>query len=328
MNLTLIFLILIGLLPLNFAQARMCDSENTDFITSRPELACMACEMEFVDTDFHKEKAAEYGLKDPTQLKMLAGPTDRYWALISISARQFYPNSNGQMNDDDFKLAMIRMVSAMGPCRENYYDPSQEFLQQLKLDYENSATKKYHFPDLTTSSVDISEYAVTNDVTWKSSHESKEDAAESKTSRRSEQQKIANALGFTSYKSFQSLMKKPENFAFMTHEQLRSSLRGTFDNLPSGDDLFNKNKEGEYMRSCAKQIQTNLKSNNFFGPKASDVCERLTRSCFKKDSDSWVDKVCSQHGLTSLRSGKITTSSSSSDGKQVFGTSSKKSGKK
>ena len=328
MNLTFIILILIAFLPLSFVQARMCDSENTDFITSRPELACMACEMEFVDSDFHKEKAAVYGIKDPTQLKMLAGPTDRYWALISIAARQFYPNSNGQMTDDDFKLAMIRMVSAMGPCRENYFDPGQEFLQQLKPDYENSVTKKYRFPDFTSSSLDISEYAGTNDVTWKSSNESKEEAAENKSHRRYEQQKIANALGFTNYKSFQGLMNRPANFSFMSHDQLRSALRGTFDNLPSGDDVFNKKKEGEYMRSCAKQIQTNLRSNNFFGPKAGDVCERLSRSCFKKDTESWVDKVCSQHGLTSLRSNKTSSSKNSSDGMPVSGVSNKNTGKK
>ena len=302
MNLNLIFLILSAMLPSAFANARKCDSKGTEFISQRPELACMACEMEFADSDFHKEKAAEYGIKDPTQLKLLSGPTDRYWALMSIAARQFYPNSNGQMTEDEFKLAMIRMVSAMGPCRENFYDPNQEFLQQLKPNYESNSTKKYQFPDLKTASIDISEYAVTNDVTWKNNNENKDDAKENKSSRRLEQQKIADALGFSDYKSFQSLMKKPANFIFMSHDQLRSALRGTFDNLPSGDDLFNSKKEGQYMRSCAQQIQTNLKGSNYFAPKAGDICTRLAKSCFPNDPDTWVQKVCADHGLTSLKS--------------------------
>jgi hypothetical protein len=278
---------------ISVAQSRRCDSERTPFFTDRKELSCMACEMEFLDEDFSKEVGRT---SHESNLNSLRGPSDRYWAMLAIAARQFYSENGKAISTDEKKKIMIRLASAMGPCRENFFDPNAEPSTQLRPGFESPNTKNYKFPDLGDDGLDISAFAGNTDVYLPTA--SKQDRTEG-------QGKIVKALGFEKSAAFVDLLRAPKNFDNLSHEQLRYEMKSRMNNIGKGEGIFSKSKAGGYMLNCAKQIQTNMSGSSQYGPKPEAICERLTRSCFKKDTDTWVYNVCDLHGLNTPKGGSV-----------------------
>src|SRR5690606_2596657 len=164
---------------------------------SQASLSCAACAMENSEELWNRKKVNVTDFDWDTKFNNTADISDRYWAMIAVAARQFYNvEDKGEISKEELLKVMIRLSTALGPCRRYFVDPSKPLLTELHKN--NKGPKGYKVNDLSVEeALNLSSYA---------SAQKAYVAALTNKERSAYQKEISQSLGFKSNATLPDLL--------------------------------------------------------------------------------------------------------------------------